>query len=687
MEDIKPDLFFDRELSWIEFNARVFEEARDPSNPVLERLKFLGIVSSNFDEFFMVRMASLTDANPQADTVRARAHALMEQQNIYFEQMLVPELESHGIVRVPAQGLNEKQMEFVKNLFFKEIFPVLTPIALHAEKNAPVLANLSLFLVLGLVPSENAAAPKSYAVIEIPKNFSRMITLPSEKGYSFILLEDLIFMFARELFDGFEIATRGLMRLTRGADLSLNEETDEDFAKVMSEALRNRSHSHVLRMELASDSAMQVFLCEHLKVPQKNVFEVKTWFDLKGISQLAFQPLFEDLKRPAWTPKSVPEFENMDSFWELLKKKDVWIHHPYQSFDYVVQFLNEAARDPGVLAIKQTLYRTSPDSAVGAALEKAIENGKRVTVLVELKARFDEEKNISWARRLEVAGATVIYGVAGYKTHAKACLVVRREAEGIKRYVHLSTGNYNEKTAHVYSDIGFFSSDEALANDMTVFFNMITGFSRPLGLSRITVAPFGMRNKIKQLIQREVLRSRPEKPGLIMAKMNSLVDPEIIQALYKASKAGVKIQLNVRGICCLKPGIKGLSENIEVRSIVDMFLEHSRIFYFQNGGDEEIYLSSADWMPRNLDRRIEAMVSIENNDMKRDLADLLKAYFKDNVKSWYLLSDGRYEKVMSPSEDKRFRVQEFLCRKAEQQDEFHKKSAPRELKPQRPQHE
>ncbi len=687
METSKPEHFFNRELSWIEFNTRVFEEARDPSNPLLERLKFLGIVSSNFDEFFMVRMASLEESSPAFQTVRSRAYGLIEQQNLYFEQAMIPEMESHGIVRVPAEALNEKQLEFVKLLFYKEIFPVLTPIALHPDKALPVLANLSLFLVLGLKPEAPADTARSYAVIEIPKNFPRMISLPSEKGYSFILLEDLIFMFARELFDGFEIATRGLMRLTRAAEMSLDEETDQDFAKVMAEALRSRNQNRILRMEIAGDKQTKDFLTAHLQVSPGNLFDVKTWFDLKGISQLAFRPLFEDLKRPAWQPRSVPAFEEADSVWDLLKKKDVWIHQPYQSFDYFIQFLSEAAKDPNVLAIKQTLYRTGQDSAVGAALEKAVENGKRVTVLVELKARFDEEKNISWARRLEVAGATVIYGMAGYKTHAKACLVVRREPEGIRRYAHIGTGNYNEKTAGIYSDIGIFSSDEALANDLTSFFNMITGFSRPLGMNRITVAPYGMRNRIKQLIQREILRSRPEKPGIIRAKMNSLVDPEIIDCLYKASKAGVKIQLNVRGVCCLRPGIKGLSENIEVRSIVDMFLEHSRIFHFQNGGDEEVYISSADWMPRNLDRRVEIMFGVEDGEIRRDLIELLNAYFRDNSKSWYLLSDGRYEKVMSPSEDKRFRVQEFLCRKAEQQEEFQKKSAPKELKPQRPRHE
>lgn len=683
----KDELFFDRQLSWIEFNARVFAEASDPSNPVLERLKFLGIVSANFDEFFMVRMATLDQtAHPLAEKVRKQAYKLMEEQQDYFEQVLVPEMESHGITRVPPEGLSEKQHEFVKKIFTKELFPVLTPIAVSPEKQIPVLANQGIFLVLGLVPVEKKS-PVHYAVVEIPKNFPRMIALPSEKGYQFILLEDLIFMFAKDLFDGYDIATRGMMRLTRGAEMTLNEETEEDFAKVMTEAIRARHSSEIMRLEYGGDEAMLTFLTAQLKITKDKVFKVKGWFDLKGISQLAFQPIFEDLKRPSWTPKIVPAFEEAGSIWDLLKQKDIWTHHPYQSFDYVIQFLAEAARDPSVLAIKQTLYRTGHESAVVAALEKAIENGKRVTVLVELKARFDEEKNITWARRLEIAGATVIYGVAGLKTHAKACLIVRRESDGIRRYVHLSTGNYNEKTAHIYTDIGFFSSNEVLANDVTIFFNMITGYSQPLGMSRVTVAPFGMRQKFKQLIQREILRSTPQTPGVIIAKMNSLVDPDMIEALYKASKAGVKIFLNVRGVCCLKPGVKGLSENIEVRSVVDMFLEHSRIFYFQNGGNPEVYLASADWMPRNLDRRIEIMVSIEDPEIRQELTDLLKLYFRDNVKSWHLLPDGHYEKIIPSSEEKRFRIQEHLCRKAEQQEEIQKKAVPRELKPQKPQHE
>jgi polyphosphate kinase len=451
----------------------------------------------------------------------------------------------------------------------------------------------------------------------------------------------------------------------------------------MQEALRLRNQSQIMRLEITAPEKMRSFLKKKLEVGENEICEIQSWMDLKTISQISAQPIFSELKRPAWIPTSVPDFETADDLWSLLKKKDVLVHHPYESFETVNRFLREAADDPDVLMIKQTLYRAGHDSSVISSLERATEKGKQVTVLVELKARFDEEKNIEWARRLELRGANILYGVAGFKTHVKACLVVRREPEGIVRYVHLSTGNYNEKTAQIYSDIGLFTSNEEIANDVSALFNVITGFSQPLGFSKIEMAPYGLKRSLRRLILRESMHSNKSQPGLILAKMNSLVDPDIIEALYHASKAGVVIKLNVRGICCLKPGVKGLSENIEVMSIIDTFLEHSRIFYFSNAGNEEIYLSSADWMPRNLERRIEIMFPIENPKLKKDLTELLKLYFKDNVKSWRLLASGEYEKIASDSE-KKFRVQELLCARAQEREENFKKAAPQELKPQRP---
>lgn len=675
--------FFHRELSWLEFNGRVLAEAMDPTNPLLERLKFIGIVSSNLDEFFMVRVASFNEYGNVVKEVREKAYALTENQNGYFQTVMIPELEAAGIVRVTQPALTDRQFEFVRNLFHKEIFPTVTPVALSAGRPLPVLANLSLHMVVGLVDPASQPA-KQYAIVEIPKNFPRMIALPAEKGFPFMFLEDVIALFSKELFLGYEIIGHGIFRITRAAHLTIDEETDQDFAEVMTKALQTRRKNDIVRLEVSGPKEMLEIVKSQLSVSDDKISTITSWIDLKGVSQIAFQPMFEELKRPQWHPRPVADFEASDDLWELLKTKDVAVMHPYESFDAVTRFVSEAAEDPDVLAIKQTLYRAGQDSPVFAALERAAMNGKQVTVIVELKARFDEEKNIGWAYRLENAGASVIYGLVGLKTHAKACLVVRREPEGIKRYAHLSTGNYNEKTSHIYSDIGIFTSNEELTNDLTVFFNMITGYSQPMALSKISVAPFGLRRKIKQLITRETMRSTSERPGLILAKFNSLLDEEIIEALYKASNAGVKIKLNVRGICTLRPGLKGLSENIEVTSIVDMFLEHSRMIYFANGGEEELYLSSADWMPRNFDRRIELLFPVESKEIKKELTEVLKMYFKDNMKSWRLFPDGRYEKSEAGTE-KKFRAQEMLCKRTAEKTVL-ERSAPRELKPQRPRH-
>lgn len=677
----KQSKYFDRELSWLQFNARVLAEAMEASNPLLERLKFLGIVSSNFDEFFMVRVSSLTDEDSVYNDVYRQSFGLIDKQNIYFVEELLPQLERADIVRVSHRGLNDEQYLYVEKFFHQELMPLLTPIALREEKTFPFLVNLSLYRVIQVM-DPNEEGHKQYAVVQVPKNMPRLISLPSTSGYHFILLEDVISLFAKELFQGYEILDEGLVRITRAAEMTLNEEKDEDFSMVMTEALRQRRQSGTVRLEVSGSQEMVDFLKTQLNVAPHKVYQTSSWIDLKSISQLAFQPMFDVLKRPAWTPQNSADFETADDIWEMLKEKDVLLNHPYESFDAFSRFITKAAEDPDVLAIKQTLYRVAAPSAVLSALEKAAEKGKQVTVLVELKARFDEERNIEWARRLVNVGATVLYGVAGFKTHAKACMVVRREPEGIKRYVHLGTGNYNEKTSEIYSDLSYFTSRDDYANDVSSFFNVVTGLSRPVGFSKIEMAPFGLRQKIARLIARETLRSTPENPGLIIVKMNSLVDPDIIELLYQASKDGVKIKLNIRGICCLKPGVKGLSENIEVVSIIDMFLEHSRIFYFKNGGDEEIYLSSADWMQRNLDRRLEIFFPIETAELKKDLINLLKCYFKDNTKSWELLPSGDFVKKERQKE-KKFRVQDYLCRKAIQDNQTNKMTFESHIRPQK----
>ncbi len=678
----KKDRFINRELSWLEFNARVLAEAMDPSNPLLERLKFIGIVSSNLDEFFMVRIASLIDTDPDIPVITKKAGKLIKKQNECFLNTIVSELKASGIVRLQPESLSTKQIDYLSKFFTRELLPVLTPVAFSEDRPVPVFANLRMYMVVGLVKSSRKSS-KKYAVVEIPQNFPRMISLLAEKGYQFILLEDIVSLFLEDLFVGYEIVDKGLARFTRAAEMTLDEEKDEDFKKVMTEALRMRRKARIVRLEVSASKDMLKFIKRRLSISDNDTYEIDSWLDLKGISQLAFQSGFDEFKQPNWEPKPVSYFEKSDNIWKLLKEKDLIVHHPYESFDVVNRFISEAADDPDVLGIKQTLYRAGKDSTIINSLVRAAEKGKQVTVLVELKARFDEESNIEWARRLEIAGASVLYGVAGVKTHAKACLVIRREPEGIKRYVHLSTGNYNEKTTRLYSDIGFFTSDEDIANDITALFNMITGYSQPVDWSKIEVAPYGLRRKLKRLIKREAMRSTKGHPGLIIAKMNSLSDPKIIDALYKASKAGVQIKLNVRGICCLKPGIKNMSENIEVVSIVDMFLEHSRIFYFANGGDDEVYLSSADWMPRNLDRRIEVMFPVEDKKNKKEIIEIVKSYFRDNVKSWRLLPDGSYKKVRTDSKTK-FHVQNYLREKATENEKLLLKFKPKQLKPQKP---
>ena len=685
MGNIPQEKYFDRELSWIRFNARVLHEATDPSNPVLERLKFLGIVSSNFDEFFMVRVASIPKEETRLAGIYQQAFSLIRRQHLYFKEFLIAELEQAGIVRILPRDLNEKQFLFVKNLFLKEFLPLLTPLAIHEGQTFPNIVNLRIYRVFEVTEPSDPALLR-HALVEIPRNCPRMISLPSETTHAFILIEDLISLFAAELFPGFVIGRQGSLRITRGAEFSIDEEKDEDLAKLMSEALRSRRESPIVRLEIDAPEDMVGRLKEKMGLESPKILRCDGWIDLKGISQLAFQPGFERFKRPAWIPRPVAEFEESRDLWSLLKEKDLLVHYPYDSFGAFLKFILAAAEDPDVLAIKQTLYRTGQQSGVIAALEKAVEKGKQVTVLVELKARFDEEQNIEEARRLERAGATVLYGVAGLKTHSKVCLVVRREPEGIRRYVHLGTGNYNEKTAQIYSDLNLFTSQEELAQDVGSFFNTMTGFSSPGNFSKLEMAPYGLRRRLLRLIFRESAQSSPERPGLIIAKMNSLVDKEIIEALYRASQKGVRIRLNVRGICCLRPGVKGLSENIEVVSIVDMFLEHSRIFCFLNAGEEEVYLSSADWMPRNFDKRVELMFPVEDKKYKKEIVQLLGLYFKDNMKAWTLFADGDYRKK-EPGEEKKFRVQEYLCQKALESEALYDKQLSLELKPQRPKKE
>lgn len=651
--------WIDKDLSWLEFNSRVLSMGMDPSTPILERLKFIGIVSSNFDEFFMLRIAALMDAKGSPHIViLKKIRELINKKNLYFQTVMIPELAKEGVFRVEPQALSEVQREFLKDYFHRELFPILTPIGLLEDKPFPTLSNLGVYAVISLVKS--GGGTEKYAVIELPRGISRYCSIPSDKKSSFVLIEDVIGMFAQELFVDCRIENQGLIRLTRVGEMALEEETDFDFATVVAHALQVRKQAKIVRLESSLSDSVLSFFKKKLGLSNEGIYKMSTWFDFKSLAPSLYSLDLPRLKYVHRIPQLFASSGNSGKWWKYLKSKDICLHHPYDSFDSVVEFLNAAAKDPNVLAIKQTLYRTGHESRVVAALEQAAKNGKQVVVIVELKARFDEEKNIQWARQLEMAGATIFYGVIGLKVHAKVCLVVRRELEQIKQYVHLSTGNYNEKTSQIYSDLGFLTSNTSITTDISLFFNMITGYAEPAQLAKLIISPHGLRNKLCELIKREITKG---KQGYIMVKINSLADQELIELLYQASNAGCQIKLNVRGICCLRPGVPGMSENIEVVSVVGKFLEHSRIFYFANGGDGEVYLSSADWRSRNLDNRVEIMFPIENKRTKKYLINLLKLYFKDNVNSWRLTPSGKYQKVKS-SGSLKFQIQEFLCEDA-----------------------
>ena len=672
--------FFNRELSWVEFNFRVLNEGLRHSNPLLERLKFLSIVSSNFDEFFMVRVANLkrqirggskgtcpTGMSPeeQYEGVTRRVREIIGIQYRCLLEDILPGLAKKGIRLVRPAEYSSQQLEAASSLFNRDIFTVLTPVRVPDDQDFPVTGNLRLHAAFLVEPLEKSGMEPAglplLAIVQVPPTLNRIIWLPDERpGTSFTLLEDIVIQNAPKLFPGFTIREVLLFRVTRDADTGVDEDVDEDFMDALEEILIGRQHSLPVRLEVSGESAsLKERLAGCFGLDPGDVYDIPGPVDLKAMMGLTFLAGHDDLHYEPWDSYPPPGVQEEVSLWDTLKQEDILLHHPYTSFDAVLRFVEEASNDPDVLAIKMTLYRTSGDSPVIKALARAAENGKQVTVLVELKARFDEERNITWAQRLEHLGALVIYGIQHLKVHAKALLVVRREQEGIRRYVHLGTGNYNDNTAKYYTDMGLMSSSEELTYETTLFFNTITGYSTIPDLRKLIMAPVAMKDRLLALIGREAERSSAENPGLIMVKINSLADPDIIRALYGASKAGVKIKLNVRGVCMLVPGIKRLSENIEVVSIVGRFLEHSRIFYFYNAGVEEIYLSSADWMPRNLERRVELMFPVEQNTLKRRLKEILEIYFRDNQNAHRLNKSGEYERKKAEESEKGMSCQ--LC--------------------------
>jgi polyphosphate kinase len=658
-----PRNYINRELSWLEFNDRVLQEGLSESVPLLERLKFLAIVSSNLDEFFMIRVAGLGQARAagvrkkdcagltpagQIKRILARASQMVADQSAAIEGALA-ELRDHEVFLLKPTEWTDEQRRFLREYFASDIEPTLTPVAMDQMNPKPLLPGLRLHVALELKAEPPAPAELPLAVIPIPGMLPRFIQIPAEQGLHLARLEDVILTHAAGLLPGQEIRNACVFRLTRDGDVNVEFEEDDsgDLLEHIAEAIRQRTRRRVVRLEISAGTATSLKrgLQKLVNIDNAGTFEIETLLDAKALFSIAEREGLEHLRYEPWKPQPPADLLGSEDLFETLQDRDVMLFHPYESFDPVVELVDRAADDPRVLAIKQTLYRTTGDSPIVAALMRAAQVGKQVTVLVELKARFDEQRNVRWALALEEAGADVIYGIAGLKTHAKMLLIVRREEYGIRRYLHLSTGNYNDKTVRLYSDIGIMTTDRELTVDIAAFSNLLTGYSQPVGWKKLVIAPTDLRQHIEDLIDREARLSTKHQPGEIMAKINSLQCPRICAALYRASQAGVKIKLNVRGVCCLRPGVKGISENIEVTSIIDRYLEHARIFYFRNGGHEEYYLSSADWMVRNLDKRLETFFPILAEPLKKRTRAILDTFFADNVKSWRLDSDGTYHRV------------------------------------------
>lgn len=655
--------FFDRELSWLEFNQRVLEEAQDNNNPLFERLKFLSIVSSNLDEFFMIRVGSIhhqivaefkkmnsagNTPKEQMKKISLRTHHMIHDQYICYNHSLKQSLKKEGISFFKNKNLNENQIKFLNNYFTKNVYPVLTPMVVDQSRKFPLVLNKSLNIAL-LLENKKNVEERIFATVQVPSVLHRFVEIPSEVGTrNFILLEDIIKMNINTLFNGHSIVTASCYRITRNADLSLDEDEAEDLLVTIQESLNQRRWGAIMRLEIehGMDKDLLSILEEELEVSKGHVYEIDGPIDLSYFMKLISINEYDHLKYKPIMPQPSPDFIGYESMFDAISKTDILLHHPYQSFEPVLKLVREAATDPYVLAIKQTLYRVSGNSPIVEALAHAAENGKQVTVLVELKARFDEQNNIHWAKRLEKAGCHVIYGLVGLKTHCKVLLIVRKEETGIKRYVHMGTGNYNYVTAKIYTDLSLFTSNPYFGADSSSLFNMLSGHSELSNMYKTIIAPLKMRESFISMISHEANNARLGKKSKIIAKVNSIVDTEIIEALYDASCAGVEIELIVRGICCLRPGIPGLSERITVRSIVGRFLEHSRIYYFYNDGDELIYLSSADWMTRNLDRRVELLFPVEDRASKKKIIDILEISLQDTAKARILNSTGNYTKVI-----------------------------------------
>lgn len=676
-----PKYYVNRELSWVLFNHRVLNEARDKHTLLFERLKFLSITASNLDEFFMIRVASLKDMvnagyekpdiagltpTEQLKKLHAAIHELVELQYSTYNRSLLPLLEQNGLHIIKHhEQLTEEEAAYVDRYFEENVYPVLTPMAVDSSRPFPLIRNKSLNIG-AMVRKKDNEGQLEFATVQVPSVLARVVEIPTDGDTrKIILLEEIIERNIQKLFLNYHIVCAHPFRIMRNADLTIEEDEAADLLKEIEKQLKKRQWGEAIRLEVEEniDSHLLKIIKKELHIAEENIYEIDGPLDLTVLSKVYGLDGFEHLKAPKFVPQQSPELPADCNIFEEIRKGDILLHHPYQSFTPVVEFIRQAAKDPEVLAIKQTLYRVSGNSPIIAALAQAAENGKQVTVLVELKARFDEENNIVWARMLEKAGCHVIYGLVGLKTHSKITLVVRREEDGIRRYVHLGTGNYNDATAKGYTDVGMLTCSEVIGEDATAVFNMLSGYSEPLFWNKLSLAPLWLKDKFLYLIDREKKYAQEGRPARIIAKMNSLCDRDIIAALYEASAVGVKIDLIVRGICCLRVGIPGISENITVRSIVGNFLEHSRIFYFENDENYEIYCGSADWMPRNLERRVEILFPVDRPKLKEELLHILQNQLEDNVKASVLQADGSYSKV-----DKRgrklFNSQEAFCQEA-----------------------
>lgn len=665
MASVPESRYINRELSWLDFDARVLEEAERSDNPLFERLKFLSITASNLDEFFMVRVAGLRQqaeagfmgADPagmtpreQLRAVSERCHELVRAQYACWSRLL-QELGGVDVAFLREKDLSEKQAAWLDRYFTEVVYPVLTPLAVDAARPFPRVTGKRLTLAVRLRRTGAEEDCDYFALVQVPPILNRTVELPSEEGRRFMLLEDIILRRLPDLFAGYRMEGACLFRVTRDADLSIDEDAADLMVEIQKSILQ-RKWGHPVRLEVMTgfigdrpDRVTMDLLVEWLGVGKRDIYTVAGPLDLTLLMGLVRLEGFDALRDEPWPPLPPADLKEDEDIFEAIRSRDLLIHHPYESFDRVIDFVRRAAEDPHVLAIKQTLYRVSGQSPIVTALIRAAENGKQVTALVELKARFDEENNIAWARRLEQSGCHVIYGMAGLKVHCKALLVVRREEDGIRRYVHLSTGNYNDATARLYSDMGLFTCREAFGADVSALFNLLTGYSAPPRFRKLAVAPIGLRDFFDRQIGKEIRLAAEGRPARIIAKVNSLIDPGVIEKLYEASAAGVRVDLIVRGVCGLRPGVPGLSDNIRVVSIVGRFLEHHRIFYFSEGGRPAVYLSSADWMSRNMDRRVEVCFPVEQPNLRQRLIDLLDLMLSDNRQARLHLPDGRYVPV------------------------------------------